>query len=68
MRRIVVTALLTVGPFLTLLGCASQSLRDCQQAHPAGSPGYEACLAAELQRQSEELDRQNAQQRRSRRE
>jgi hypothetical protein len=58
-RRAVETSLLTIVQFLTLAGCASSSL-DCRRAYSAGSPGYETCWAAELQRQNEELNRQDA--------
>jgi hypothetical protein len=49
-----------------LAGCQSPQLGACEQAHPKGTPGYQACWAAELQRQSEELDHQAAEEFRAR--
>jgi hypothetical protein len=60
MRLRVGIALLAIVPFLTLAGCASPSLTDCRRTYSVGSPGYNACWTTELQRENEELDRQDA--------
>ena len=66
MRSIAIAAVPTAAVLLLPAGCKSPQLSTCEQANPEGSPGYRACWAAELQRQSEELDRQDALSRRGR--
>ena len=56
MRRI--TMLLTLGACAAITGCDVPGLAACRQANPPGTPAYQDCWRAELQRQDEDANRQ----------
>ncbi len=65
MRWIALVTLLAAPVLLGVDSCASTAVTACQQTYPAGSPGYERCAAAALQRDNAELERRVLEGRRS---
>ncbi len=59
-REAAAVAVLAMAISISLVGCKSALLTECQKGLAAGSPAYNACWAAELQRQNAELDFQRA--------